>query len=217
VDKTRLRIRFTKTGDLRWISHKDLARLWERLLRRANLEMVFSEGFHPKPRINFPSALALGIEALDEIVELEVKGKVDLDTIRVDIERQMPAGMELLDLASPEYGLGKARVIGASYQILIPEEKQEAVAERIAEILADTSLEIQREKRVISCNVSDEQFALDIDGPQLRFSIPVRPDGAIRPAELLEYIGLPDLLETGAVLQRTHVHLSVPEVKVTES
>ena len=79
--ETRLRIRFTKCGDVRWISHRDLARVWERLLRRAGLQLAFSQGFHPKPRISFPSALALGIEALDEVVELEVLGIVELEAI----------------------------------------------------------------------------------------------------------------------------------------
>ena len=117
MQKSRLRIRFTKTGNLRWISHKDLARLWERLLRRANLHMVFSEGFHPKPRINFPSALALGIEALEEIVELEVRGEVDLKKVERDIRREMPVGMKLIDLHSPDYAMGKARVVAASYRV----------------------------------------------------------------------------------------------------
>lgn len=115
--KTRLRIRFTKSGDLRWISHRDLARVWERLLRRAGLQLAFSQGFHPKPRISFPSALALGIEALDEVVELEVLGEVNLASIGDVLRREMPPGMELLELQELTSGLGKARVLGASYQI----------------------------------------------------------------------------------------------------
>ncbi len=70
--RIRYRIRFAKTGLLRWISHRDLARLWERLLRRAALKLSMTEGFHPKPRVGFPSALALGVESLDEVVEIEL-------------------------------------------------------------------------------------------------------------------------------------------------
>ena len=58
--RVRYRIRFAKSGLLRWTSHRDLARLWERLVRRAALKLSMTEGFHPKPRIGFPSALALG-------------------------------------------------------------------------------------------------------------------------------------------------------------
>ncbi len=70
--RIRYRMRFAKTGLLRWISHRDLARLWERLLRRAELRLSMTEGFHPKPRVAFPSALALGVESLDEVVEIEL-------------------------------------------------------------------------------------------------------------------------------------------------
>ena len=59
--RQRMRIRFTKQGDLRWLSHRDLMRTWERLFRRAGVPLGMTEGFHPKPRMNFPSALAVGI------------------------------------------------------------------------------------------------------------------------------------------------------------
>jgi len=64
--RIRYRIRFAKAGLLRWISHRDLASLWERLLRRAALKLSMTEGFHPKPRVAFPSALALGVESQDD-------------------------------------------------------------------------------------------------------------------------------------------------------
>ena len=58
--RQRVRIRFPKQDDLRLISHRDLMRAWERLFRRAGVALSMSEGFHPKPRMSFPSALAVG-------------------------------------------------------------------------------------------------------------------------------------------------------------
>ncbi len=72
VIRQRVRIRFTKLDDLRWISHRDLIRLWERLLRRCGVALSMTEGFHPKPRLNFPSALAVGIAGADELLELDL-------------------------------------------------------------------------------------------------------------------------------------------------
>jgi radical SAM-linked protein len=66
--RLRVRIRFTKQDDLRWIGHRDLMRVWERLFRRAGVALSMTEGFHPKPRINFPSALAVGIAGMDELL-----------------------------------------------------------------------------------------------------------------------------------------------------
>lgn len=210
MEKTRLRIRFTKAGDLRWISHRDLARVWERLLRRANLQLAFSQGFHPKPRISFPSALALGIEALDEIVELEIVGEFELEKIEEDIRREMPAGMVLLELASPTYSLGKAKVLAATYRVEISETQRESLAEKIEATLAQPTLEIDRKGKLIVCETADPNFEIRIEGEFLIFSLPSMDQGSVRPSELLESLGLSELLESGATLQRTHVHLKEP-------
>ena len=199
-DKTRLRIRFTKCGDLRWISHRDLARVWERLLRRAGLQLAFSQGFHPKPRISFPSALALGIEALDEVV----------DTIGEVLRREMPCGMELLELHALQTSLGKGRVLGASYRIAHGLASATELGQRIASIRDLASLQIDREGKTIACSTTDPHFDLSIEQAYFLFSLPNVAQGSIRPSELLEHVGLGHLLETGATLQRTAVHLHEP-------
>ena len=70
----RIRVRFEKSGTLRYIGHRDLMRLLERLFRRAGVVPAMSEGFHPKPRVSFPLALAVGIEGRAELFELEIRG-----------------------------------------------------------------------------------------------------------------------------------------------
>lgn len=215
VERTRLRIRFTKCGDLRWISHRDLARAWERLLRRAGLELAFSQGFHPKPKISFPSALALGIEALDEIVELEIVGAFKLADIESDIRSQMPAGMELLQIESLDEGSGKAKVVAASYRVRVPDERHETIREHIQAVLSQPELIIERNDKKVACSTQDTNLRISLDGEFLTFSIPNDSQGAIRPSELLGCLGLADLLESGALLQRTEVHMQ--PLKQTES
>ena len=70
--REKFRILFRKDGPLRFISHHDLLRCWERLLRRAELPLRFSQGFHPKPRLSFPIALSLGAIGAQEILEIEL-------------------------------------------------------------------------------------------------------------------------------------------------
>ena len=72
MERHRVRIRFCKQGDLRLIGHRDLARVWERVFRRAGVAVRMSEGFHPKPRLSFPSALAMGVIGLDEVLDAEL-------------------------------------------------------------------------------------------------------------------------------------------------
>src|SRR5262245_66178950 len=91
--RKRVRIRFTKQDDLRWISHRDLVRVWERLFRRAGVAMSMTEGFHPKPRMNFPSALAVGIAGLEELVEVDLAEEHTAESLRAMIEPQLPPGM----------------------------------------------------------------------------------------------------------------------------
>lgn len=210
VNKTRLRIRFTKTGDLRWISHRDLARVWERLLRRAGLQLAFSEGFHPKPKISFPTALALGIEALDEVVELEIVGNFDLAEIQSSVVKQLPEGMELLDLQPLQAGIGKARFIAASYRAKLPVELIESVTTAALELRRRATIEIKRDQKTIVCSTQDPNFDIRIEDGYLVFSLPAIAQGSIRPSELLICLGLSHLLEDGTLLQRTAVLLGEP-------
>lgn len=212
MEKTRLRIRFSKTGDLRWISHRDLARVWERLLRRSNLQLAFTEGFHPKPRISFPSALALGVEALDEIVELEVVGAMPIEEIETKIRQELPTGMVLLSLQSPQYILGKAKVESSTYRIAIPDEQIDALINRISEVLEQPTIELQRDKiKTITCDVTHEHFSIGLEDGFLMIRLPTIDGASIRPSELLSYLGLEELLASGAVLQRTEVALREPQ------
>src|SRR5438128_7836988 len=82
ANRDKLRIRFRKLGDLRLISHHDLMRCFERMLRRAALPFRSTEGFNPKPRMAFALSLALGIEGLDEVVELELQEELPLEEIQ---------------------------------------------------------------------------------------------------------------------------------------
>lgn len=212
MSKTRLRIRFTKTDDLRWISHRDLARVWERLLRRAGLQLAFSEGFNPKPRISFPTALALGIEALDEVVELEIVGEFDLATIEASVLEQLPVGMKLLEMRPLEAGLGKARFIAATYRAELPPELVEATTLAAEELKTRETIEIERDQKTIVCSTQDPHFDVRVEAGYLVFSLPAIAQGSIRPLELLTCLGLSKLLEDGTLLQRTAVLLDEPQL-----
>lgn len=204
--RTRIRIRFTKQEELRWISHRDLARLWERLLRRAEVLLAFSQGFHPKPKISFPSALALGVEALDEVVEMEVLGAVSLAELQTRLEEQLPPGMKLLSL---EFPATKARFLGSTFRIELPQDLVESTRDRIAQILQSEIIEVERDAKPVRCPVRQQFFELRLEGSDFYFTLPsVEVGTALRPSELLQVLGLEMLLESGSILQRVQVHLA---------
>lgn len=202
---TRLRIRFTKENELRWISHRDLARVWERLLRRAEIQLAFSQGFHPKPKISFPSALALGIEALDEVVELDVVGDFDLKDLQTRIAAQMPPGMKLLSIDRTH---SKARYIASTFSIELPAKVLEDCQVRIAELLQAESFSVERDGKQVKCDIRQAFFSLRLVDNKLFFTLPIASQGSsLRPAELLQSLNLGDILASGALLQRVQVHL----------
>lgn len=89
----KVRFRFRKEGDLRFVSHHDLMRLFERLLRRAALPVRHSSGFHPKPRLVFAHALGLGIAATNEVVEIEFTEPVSPETVLARLNAAAPLGL----------------------------------------------------------------------------------------------------------------------------
>jgi radical SAM-linked protein len=78
----KVRIRFQKAGDLRWVSHHDLMRCFERMLRRAALPFASTEGFNPHPRLVFALSLALGVVGREEVAELELTEELPPDEVR---------------------------------------------------------------------------------------------------------------------------------------
>ena len=118
--RLRVRIRFSKQGDLRLIGHRDLMRCLERLFRRAGLALSFSQGFHPKPRMTFPLALAVGIEGLDEVMELELAEPATAAELLRRLSPQAPPGLVFRAVEVLPEGSRKAHVQSASYEAPIP-------------------------------------------------------------------------------------------------
>src|SRR5882672_8020811 len=96
--RDKVRIRFRKGGELRLVSHHDLMRCFERMLRRADLPFHNTEGFNPKPRMAFALSLALGIEGCEEAVEMEMDVCLPPEELRERLIRQAPIGLEILSV-----------------------------------------------------------------------------------------------------------------------
>ena len=89
----KLRFRFAKTGRLRLLSHHDLMRCLERMLRRADVPFKSTAGFHPGPRVVFAQSLPLGVVGRDEVVELELTEPRDSDDVLGALNEQAPDGL----------------------------------------------------------------------------------------------------------------------------
>ncbi len=142
--RNRIRITFRKDGDLRFISHRDLVRTLERLFRRTGFALSLSEGFHPKVRLSFPLALALGIEGACELMEVEFTEEPDMDELMLLLRRESPEGLEILSATSLPNGAPKARPDWVEYQIPIPRQLVPQLQQAITALMDREHVLIER-------------------------------------------------------------------------
>jgi radical SAM-linked protein len=90
----RVRIRFSKIGKIRWTSHRDVARMWERAFRRIKLPLAYSEGFSPRPKVSFGLALPTGYESVAEYIDVELVGNVDVAALPYRLSAALPEGVD---------------------------------------------------------------------------------------------------------------------------
>lgn len=205
--RQRFRIRFAKQDDLRWISHRDLMRVWERLFRRAGIELSMTEGFHPKPRISFPSALAVGIAGLQEVLEVDAARDYSPLELQGAIAPHAPPGLTVLSVEAVPAETKKAQVRSVVFAAPVEPAHADAVRERIAALLASASFPVVREGRAAPLDLRPLIESLSLTDDTLRARLRVEPDGSARPRELLSALGLDELEAQGALLTRTEVEL----------
>jgi radical SAM-linked protein len=203
----KLRFRFAKTGTLRLLSHNDLMRATERMLRRAGLPFKSTAGFHPTPRMHFALSLPLGVEGLDEVVEMEFTRELDADDVLVKLNEQAPAGLSFrrVSVVPLRTTAMPRRVV---YRLALPSDRVEAANERSAELMNESKVWVDRlrpsPKRL---NVRPYFRSLHIGDNALFLDLWVTQTGTARADELLKLLDLADLLDAGAVLERTTLEL----------
>jgi radical SAM-linked protein len=206
--RIRYRIRFAKQGLLRWISHRDLARLWERMLRRGAFQLSMTEGFHPKPRIGFPSALALGVEGLDEVVEIELAEDLPPHEVLRRLQDDHQPGLTVHRVGKLPDGFGKAHLLRSDYTITISETSQpETIRRAIDELLATPVVSVNRKKKDIQLETSTQILRLELVDRMLHLSLAASESASLRPGDVLDLLGFGDWIEKGSLIARTGVIL----------
>jgi radical SAM-linked protein len=207
VVRLRVRIRFCKQGDLRLIGHRDLMRCMERLFRRAGLALSFSEGFHPKPRMTFPSALAVGIEGLDEVMEIELAERYTEEELPRRLSRHAPSGLMFRAAEVLPEGAKKAQLRTASYEAAIPLAEQAAVSARIENLLAAAEWPVERPRGRGPIDLRPLLIELALRGGVLSMRLLVPSQGGVGPRDVLAALGLADVERQGVRLRRTAVEI----------
>jgi radical SAM-linked protein len=185
----RVRLRFSKIGKVRWTSHRDVARMWERALRRAEVRVAYSEGFSPRPKLSFGLALSTGHESLGEYLDVDLAGPLDVESLPARLTPALPAGIDCLagiELAGGEPSL-QQDVTTCRWEIELSGVDEAAVAEGVAAALASPALVITRTRKGhdVTDDVRPAITALTACGAVLVADVATQPRG-LRPGELLD-------------------------------
>lgn len=215
--RIRYRIRFAKLDLLRWISHRDLAMLWDRLGRRVGLDFSLTEGFHPKPRINFPSALALGIESDNEIVEMDLATELEPADLLGRLVSDAQPGLTIHRVERVPEGFGKSRVASLHYQLITPADCTDAdIDAGITNVMTIARVKLERKKKNTSICPAEQIIALERtsgDGqtPILVSLTQREVAGAlIKPDEIIQLMPITDFVARGGSIRRVDVVLNNP-------
>ena len=100
----RFRVRFRRGEEVKYITHLDLMRSWERAMRRAGVALAYSEGYTPHPRLSLAVPLAVGVTSSAELMDVFLSRRIAPRDFMHSVSAQLPAGIEILEVA--EVGLG---------------------------------------------------------------------------------------------------------------
>ena len=196
--RRRLRLRFTKLGKVRFTSHRDVARMWERALRRSRLPVAYSQGFVPHPLVSFGLALPTGCESLGEYLDVRLgpvgPAEPPVADLPATLSPLLPEGIEVTAAALVDEAEGSLQqeVGSCDWELEVPGVPGEELAERVEKVLAAPILTVRRERkgRQIDDDIRPAILALSVTGPDghLRAELATQPRG-VRPADLFVALG----------------------------
>lgn len=205
-DRMRLRVRFTKEGKIRFISHRDLARLMERGFRKLRLPVAYTEGFSPRPKFSFGLALSVGHESDAEYLDVELATSVDLEGLPARLTAALPDGLAVCALREMPPGSDSLQqsISSCSWRIEIIGAPLDDVVAAVTALMAAPTFDLERERKgkTTVVDVRPAILELNIEGPtdngvQLVAELATETV-SVRPTELVRVLdGLcsPDLSE----------------------
>jgi radical SAM-linked protein len=186
----RVRIRFSKHGKVRFTSHRDVARIWERALRRAGIPIAYTEGFSPRPKLSFGLALSTGHESLGEYLDVALRPSQgtssDTSHIPVAVEQlpallgtALPAGIEVQAAVALPAGAESLQqaVTSCTWNIEVADIAPPDAERGVARALAADQLTVTRERKghPVTDDVRPAILDLRVLGPVTEVVAPLAP------------------------------------------
>jgi radical SAM-linked protein len=140
----RLRIRYAKRGRLRFTSHRDFARAFERALRRARVPMAYSAGFTPHPKVSYANAAPTGVASEAEYLEIGLAEVRDPALIRAELNAALPEGLDIVEVIEAPSGTLADLLEASRWEIELPGVDDATAEAAVAAFLAAETVEVTR-------------------------------------------------------------------------
>jgi len=152
-----VRIWFSKQGRIKYVSHLDIMRCMTRAVRRADIPLWYTEGFNPHPYLNFLQPMPLGVEGLNEPLDIRIEGEITDDEIMTSLNNVLPVGIKVTRVTEPY--MKSNDLAFAEYEIYF--EKEENLVSKLddamlsGELICEKMGKVNGRKRVKEVNVSE--------------------------------------------------------------
>ncbi len=152
-----VRIWFSKQGRIKYVSHLDIMRCMTRAVRRADIPLWYTEGFNPHPYLNFLQPMPLGVEGLNEPLDIRIEGEITDENIMENLNRVLPVGIKVTKVTEPY--MKSNDLAFAEYEIYF--EKEDKLTEKLTvamesgELVCKKMGKVNGRKRIKEVNVSE--------------------------------------------------------------
>jgi radical SAM-linked protein len=192
----RYRIHFSKGETIRFTSHLDLYRAWERTLRRAKVPLAYSQGFNPRPKMNQSPALPLGYSSECEAVDIWLDEERTPDSILHDVKKVAPVGLQIQSVLQVDHRAPslQSQTVAIEYDVILdPSPPHDDLQKSVQAVLKAKSLPRTRRGRDYDLRPRIESLEIthqEVGRPTLRMILSAREGATGRPDEVIASMGL---------------------------
>jgi radical SAM-linked protein len=192
----RARITFTKQGALRYTGHLDLHRVWERAMRRAELPIAYSQGFHPQPKISLAAALPLGFSSRAEVLDVRFNEDVPVEDISNRLKVSLPPDIEVINVESVDERAPalQTQVLSAAYDVHLTEPVDGAeLTRKVQALMMSESIISERRGKSYDLRPLIEMLSVVTEANGkiwLRMTLAAREGATGRPEEVLNALDI---------------------------
>ena len=208
---TRIRVKYAKGESLRFIGHLDLQRLWERTLRRSALPLRYSQGYHPRARLNLASALPLGFTSDQELLDFWLDSPWPNEEIEARLKAAVPPGLTIQSIQEVELGEDALQVQmkASEYEVSFFDRQDPAqLCQQVDQLISQDEIQHTRRKKTYDLRplILDLEIITHSSGePGLYMRLMAEPGATGRPDDVLDELAYPN---TDYLVRRTRLILA---------